>query len=104
MCPGIGHIRERRLSREGVAKASGMGCTRAPDPSRLPLADYGEAGTDLTLAAATPGFALDAGERIVLTLLETSPADARVDADVGLSAVLQAVHRRYAERYDLRRY
>ena len=34
MCPGIGHIRERRLSREGVAKASGMGCTRAPDPSR----------------------------------------------------------------------
>jgi hypothetical protein len=68
------------------------------------LADYGGAGTDLTLAAATPGFALDAGERIVLTLLETSSSGARADADAGLSAVLQAVHRRYAERYDLRRY
>jgi hypothetical protein len=70
----------------------------------IPLADYDGAGTDLTLAAATPGFALDAGERIVLTLLETSSSGARADADAGSSAVLQAVHRRYAERYDLRRY
>lgn len=59
----------------------------------IPLADYGGAGTDLTLVAATPGFALDAGERIVLTLLETSSSGARADADAGLSAVLQAVHR-----------
>jgi hypothetical protein len=69
----------------------------AHGPGRLlaglltPLADYGEAGTDLTLAAATPGFALDAGERIFLTLLETSPSDARADADAGLSAVLLVV-------------
>lgn len=70
----------------------------------IPLADYGGAGTGLTLAAATPGFALDAGERIILTVLETCPSDVRADAGVGLSAVLRAVHRRYADRYDLRRH
>jgi hypothetical protein len=70
----------------------------------VPLAEYGGAGTGFTLAAATPGFALKAGERIVLTLLETGSSGARSGADAGVNSVLQAVHRRCAERYDLRRY
>jgi hypothetical protein len=70
----------------------------------VPLAEYGGAGTGFTLAAATPGFALKAGERIVLTLLETGSSGARSGADAGGSAVLQAVHQRCAERYDLRSY
>lgn len=70
----------------------------------VPLAEYGGAGTGFTLAAATPGSALKAGERIVLTLLETGSCGARSGADAGVNAVLQTVHRRRAERYDLRRY
>ena len=70
----------------------------------IPLADYGGAGVGLTLAAATPGFALAAGERIVLTLLETRSSGAWAAEEGGSSAVLQAVHRSYAERYDLRRH
>ncbi|MGH3264932.1 MAG: hypothetical protein ACRDNS_23400, partial [Trebonia sp.] len=70
----------------------------------VPLAEYGGAGIGFTLAAATPGFALKAGERIVLTLLKTGSSDTRSGADAGVNAVLQAVRRRYAERYDLRRY
>jgi hypothetical protein len=70
----------------------------------VPLAEYGGAGTGLTLAAATPGFALAAGERIVLTLLETCSSGARANTDAAAGAVLKAVHRRCAERYDWRRY
>jgi hypothetical protein len=70
----------------------------------VPLAGYGGTETGFTLAAATPGFALKAGERIVLTFLETSSSGARSGADAGGKAVLQAVHRRCAERYDLRSY
>jgi hypothetical protein len=70
----------------------------------IPLADYGGAGGGLTLAAATPSFALDAGQRIVLTLLEARSSGAWLAGESGSSAVLQAVRRRYAARYDLRRY
>jgi hypothetical protein len=70
----------------------------------VPLAEYGGAGTGFTLAAATPGFALKAGERIVLILLESGSSGAQSGAGAGGNAVLQAVHRRYAERYDLRSY
>ena len=65
----------------------------------IPLAEYVDAGTTLTLAAATPRFALVAGQRIALTVLE-----GRADTDPAIRALLQAVHRRSAERYDLRRH
>jgi hypothetical protein len=65
----------------------------------IPLAEYDGAGTTLTLAAATPQFALAAGQRIVLAVLErgarTNPA---------MRALHEAVHPRSAERYDLRRH
>jgi hypothetical protein len=65
----------------------------------IPLAEYDGSGTALTLAAATPGFALVAGQRIVLAVLErgagTNPA---------MRALLEAVHPRSADRYDLRRH
>lgn len=70
----------------------------------VPLAAYGGSGTGLMLAAATPGFALKAGERIVLTVLETGSSGPQAGADAGVSAVLRASHRRYAKRYDLRRH
>lgn len=82
----------------------GHGSGRLLEGLLIPLADYSDAGTRLVLAAATPGFALAAGERIVLTLLEGRGRGGRAAADPATSAVLDAVHRRSAERYDLRRY
>ena len=72
----------------------------------IPLAEYDGAGTPLTLAAATPGFALDAGQRIVLAVLEGSAGRGRANANMNpaMRALLQAVHPRSAERYDLRRH
>lgn len=58
----------------------------------VPLADYPGRGTDLTLAATTPPAALAAGQRILLTVLESDvPNDA-----------LHGVHQNTAQRYDLR--
>lgn len=84
----------------------GHGAGRLLDGLLIPLADYAGAGTVLTLAAATPGFALAAGERIVLTLLESEAVrGGRAEANAGpaLRELLNSVHRRSAERYSLRR-
>lgn len=62
----------------------------------IPLADYPAATATLTLAAATPRFALAAGQRVVLTLLDSG----RGQAD----PVLSSVRRRSADRYSLRRH
>ena len=65
----------------------------------IPLAEYDGAGTTLTLAAATPQFALAAGQRIVLAVLEHSAG-----TNPAMRALHEAVHPRSAERYDLRRH
>lgn len=82
----------------------GHGAGRLLEGLLVPLAGYCDQGTRLVLAAATPGFALAAGERIVLVLLEGRDRGGRATADPATSAVLGAVHRRSAERYDLRRH
>lgn len=70
----------------------------------VPLAEYAGVGTTLTLAAATPEFALAAGERVVLTLLEGSEPGRHTAVSPAGRAVSEAVHRRSAERFDLRGY
>ena len=72
----------------------------------IPLAEYVVEGTTLTLAAATPRFALASGQRIVLAVLEGDAGRGRVgtDTDPATHALLRAVHHRSAERYDLRRH
>ena len=76
----------------------------------VPLADYnfgdgGSGGGRLTLAAATPRFALDAGERIVLTVLESDSRTGRfLDPDRVTRALLEGVQIRMAERHSLRRH
>jgi hypothetical protein len=65
--------------------------------SLVPLAELAPGTSRLTLAAATPRFALDAGQRVVLVLL-----GAREDA--ATSAVLSAVHGKHAERHSLLRH
>ena len=62
----------------------------------IPLADYPAAAAALTLAAATPRFALAAGQRVVLILLDSS----RGQAD----PVLDSVRRRSAGRCSLRQH
>jgi hypothetical protein len=70
----------------------------------IPLADYPGAGVTLTLAAATPRFALAAGQRIVLTVLEGARERGDDPGDPVSRAVLDSVHLRSADRYCLRRY
>ena len=72
----------------------------------IPLAEYVDTGTTLTLAAATPGLALASGQRIVLAVLEGDAGRGRADTDMdpATSALLRSVHHRSAERYDLRRH
>jgi hypothetical protein len=72
----------------------------------LPLAEYVDAGRTLTLAAATPGFALAAGQRIVLTVLDGKVGrdSATYDTNPAMRTLLEAVHQRSVERYDLRRH
>ena len=87
----------------------GHGPGQLLDGLLIPLAQYAEyegAGTTLTLAAATPGFAVDAGQRIVLAVLEGSAGRGRTNAYMtpAVRALLQAVHPRSVERYDLRRH
>lgn len=84
----------------------GHGAGRLLEGLLIPLAEFsGEGGeTTLTLAAATPEFALAAGERIVLIVFEGRARSGRCVADPAARTVLEAVHRRSAERYDLRRH
>ncbi len=86
----------------------------------VPLADYAAAGAMLTLAVATPRFALDAGQRIVLILLENGRvsngcvsngcvsngrvSNGCVSNDCVSRALLDGVRRRSAGRYSLRRH
>jgi hypothetical protein len=69
----------------------------------VPLADYADAETAVTLAAATPRFALAAGQRIILFVLE-GDGRPRGAADPVSRAVLDGVHHRSADRYSLRRH
>jgi len=87
----------------------GHGAGQLLDGLLIPLAQYTEhdgTGTTLTLAAATPTFSVDAGERIVLAVLEGDAGRGRTSADMtpAIRALLQAVHPRSVERYDLRRH
>jgi hypothetical protein len=74
----------------------------------IPLADYSDdsgPGIGLTLAAATPRFALDAGERMVLTMWEGRVRRGRAALeDPVVRAVKDGVRLRSAERYCLRRH
>ncbi|MFD0630322.1 hypothetical protein ACFQ9X_00325 [Catenulispora yoronensis] len=75
------------------------------------MADLGAAGADgggLLLAALTPRIALDAGQRIVLTVLEAGTRRRallrswpKADGDPVKQALLAGVRTRQAERYDL---
>jgi hypothetical protein len=65
--------------------------------SLVPLAELTSDNGGLTLAAATPQFALDAGQRIVLVLLGGTE-------DAATRTVLEAVHGKQAERHSLLRH
>lgn len=63
----------------------------------VPLAEFADGRRQLTLAAATPQFALDAGQRIVLVLLGGGE-------DAATRAVLEAVRLKYPSRLSLVRH
>ncbi|WP_370374134.1 hypothetical protein [Catenulispora sp. GP43] len=63
----------------------------------VPLAEVGDGDRSLTLAAATPRFALDAGQRVVLVLLGGRD-------DGATRSVLEAVRLKYPERFGLVRH
>lgn len=87
----------------------GHGSGRLLEGLLVPLAGYSDDPDDpampprLTLVAATPPIALVAGERIVLTVVE-SGRSRPTSPDPVVRAVLDAVHVRSAERHDLRRH
>jgi len=70
----------------------------------IPLADYTATPATLTLAAATPRFAVVAGQRIVLVVAENVRRRDRDQQDPGTRAVFDGVHRRSGERHSLRRH
>ncbi|NUR26377.1 MAG: hypothetical protein HOV83_11105 [Catenulispora sp.] len=69
----------------------------------VPLAQFaGAGGRSLTLAATTPRLALDAGQRIVVALLETGKRSRHtVDGDPVIREVLAAVRVKQAQRHSL---
>ena len=75
----------------------GHGCGDLLPGLLVPLADLDDGSRRLTLAAATPQFALDAGQRIVLVLLGGRD-------DAATRAVLAAVRLKYPERLSLLRH
>jgi hypothetical protein len=74
----------------------------------VPLAEYSAADAGrrtLTLAAATPRLALDAGERIVLTVLESGDRAGRFDdGDTATCALLARVRAKATDRHSLVRH
>lgn len=74
----------------------------------VPLADYADEATGrnvLTLAAATPQCALDAGQRIILTVLEHGSGPGRfADTDAVTRALRLGVRSKAADRYSLVRH
>ncbi len=81
--------------------AHGVG--RLQEGLLVPLADFAtdDGGYRLTLTAATPRFALAAGERIVLVILASDRRQRQTGMNPATRAVLDCVHRKSLHRYSL---
>lgn len=80
--------------------AHGVG--RLQEGLLVPLAGYAtDDGHRLTLTAATPRFALAAGERIVLVVLDSDRRRRQANMSSATRAVLDGVHRKSFYRYSL---